>query len=97
MCFGANMAGRLNKNAFKCFLLFLILSQKQILGVKNVVWGVSTDPRISFLPILLNLRRVLHIPFAYEYRVVSGLPGVFYSLSFLGAATISFFRYRWAE
>ena len=49
MWFGANMAGRRNKNAFKFFLQLLILSQ--ILGVKNVVWGglevvwgVSTDP-----------------------------------------------------
>ena len=39
------------KNAFKFVLQLLILSQKQILGVKNVVWrwfgvfwGVSTDP-----------------------------------------------------
>ena len=49
--FGANMSGRRNKNAFKFVLQLLILSQKQILGVKNVVWGglevvwcVSTDP-----------------------------------------------------
>ena len=49
--FGANMAGRRNKNAFKFVLQLLILSQKQILSVKNVVWGglemflgVSTDP-----------------------------------------------------
>ena len=32
------MAGRLNKNALKFVLQLLILSQKQILGVKNVVW-----------------------------------------------------------
>ena len=37
--FGANMAGRRNKNAFKFVLQLLILSQKQILGVANVVWG----------------------------------------------------------
>ena len=50
---GANMAGRRNKNAFKFVLHLLILSQTQILGVKNevwdgleVVWGVSTDPSV---------------------------------------------------
>ena len=37
--FWANMAGRRNKNAFKFVLQLLILSQTQILGVKNVVWG----------------------------------------------------------
>ena len=37
--FGANMAGQRNKNAFKCLLILLILSQKHILGVKKVVWG----------------------------------------------------------
>ena len=55
MCFGANTADQRNKNAFKFVLQLLILSQKQILCVKNVVWGgfglvwrwfggVSTDP-----------------------------------------------------
>ena len=39
MWFMANMAGLRNKNAFKCALQVLILSQKQILGVKKVVWG----------------------------------------------------------
>ena len=39
MWFGANMAGRRNKNAFKCVLQVLILSQTQPLGIKNVVWG----------------------------------------------------------
>ena len=33
------MAGRRNKNDFKFVLQLLKLSQKQILGVKNVVWG----------------------------------------------------------
>ena len=33
------MAGRRNKNAFKCVLQVLILSQTQPLGIKNVVWG----------------------------------------------------------
>ena len=37
--FGANLAGRRNKNAFKFVLKLLILSQTQILGVKNVFWG----------------------------------------------------------
>ena len=37
--FWANMAGRHNKNAFKFVLQLLILTQKQILGVANVVWG----------------------------------------------------------
>ena len=36
--FGANMAGQRNKNAFKFLLILLILSQKHILGVKEVVW-----------------------------------------------------------
>ena len=39
MWFGANMADRRNKNAFKCVLQVLILSQTQPLGIKNVVWG----------------------------------------------------------
>ena len=41
------MASRRNKKRFKFVLQLLILSQKQILGAKNVVavWGVSTDPR----------------------------------------------------
>ena len=39
MWFGANMAGRRNKNAFKCVLQVLIVSQTQPLGIKNVVWG----------------------------------------------------------
>ena len=39
MWFGANMAGRRNKNAFKYVLQVLILSQTQLLGIKNVVWG----------------------------------------------------------
>ena len=38
MWFGANMASRRNKNASKFVLQLLILSQTQILGVKNVVW-----------------------------------------------------------
>ena len=38
MWFGANMAGRRNKNAFKCVLQVLILSQKHILCVKKVFW-----------------------------------------------------------
>ena len=38
--FGANMAGRRNKNAFKFVLRVVILSQTQILGVKNVFWVV---------------------------------------------------------
>ena len=33
------MAGRRNKNAFKYVLQVLILSQTQLLGIKNVVWG----------------------------------------------------------
>ena len=33
------MAFQRNKNTFKFVLQLLILSQKQILGVKNVVWG----------------------------------------------------------
>ena len=37
--FLANMAGRCIKNAFKFVLQLLIPSQKQILCVKNVVWG----------------------------------------------------------
>ena len=36
--FGANMAGRRHKNAFKFLLQLLILSQKQILGVRKVFW-----------------------------------------------------------
>ena len=39
--FGANMAGLRNirnTNAFKFILQVFILSQKHILGVKNVVW-----------------------------------------------------------
>ena len=36
--FGANMAGKRNKNAFKFLFILLILSQKHILGVKKVVW-----------------------------------------------------------
>ena len=36
--FGANMAGKRNKNAFKFILQVFILSQKHILGVKKVVW-----------------------------------------------------------
>ena len=39
MWFGANMAGRRNKNAFKYVLQVLILSETQLLGIKNVVWG----------------------------------------------------------
>ena len=38
MWFGANMAGRRNKNAFKFLLQLLILSQKHILCVEKVVW-----------------------------------------------------------
>ena len=38
MWFGANMADRRNKNAFKCVLQVLLLSQTQPLGIKNVVW-----------------------------------------------------------
>ena len=38
--FGANMAGRRNKNALKFVLQLLTHSQKQILGVKNLVWVV---------------------------------------------------------
>ena len=34
----ANMAGQSNKNAFKFLLQLLIPSQKNILGVKKVVW-----------------------------------------------------------
>ena len=33
MWFGANMAGHRNKNAFKCVLQVLILSQTQPLGI----------------------------------------------------------------
>ena len=36
--FGANMAGKCNKNALKYLLQLLILSQKHILYVKKVVW-----------------------------------------------------------
>ena len=36
-CFGANMTVRRNKNAFKFVLQLLILSQKQIMGVANVI------------------------------------------------------------
>ena len=50
MWFVANIPGRRYKNAFKFVLQLLILSQTQILDVKNVVlgglevvWGVSTD------------------------------------------------------
>ena len=39
MWFGANMAGRRNENAFKFVFQSLILSQKYILCVKNMVWG----------------------------------------------------------
>ena len=39
MWFGANMAGRRNKNAFRYVLQVLILSQTQPLSIKNVVWG----------------------------------------------------------
>ena len=35
----ANMAGRRNKNAFTFVLKLLIISQIQILGVYDVVWG----------------------------------------------------------
>ena len=35
----ANMAGRRNKNAFTFVLKLLIVSQMQILDVKDVVWG----------------------------------------------------------
>ena len=35
----ANMAGRRNKNAFTFVLKLLIMSQMQILGVYDVVWG----------------------------------------------------------
>ena len=63
MWFGANMAGRRYKNAFKYVLQVLILSQTQLLGIKNVVWGglevvwgglevvwgVSTDPKWTIL------------------------------------------------
>ena len=38
--FGANMAGLRNKNAFKFILQVFILSQKHILGVKKVVFGM---------------------------------------------------------
>ena len=45
------MAGQRNKNAFKFLLQLLILPQKHILGVRNVVldglevvWGVTTNP-----------------------------------------------------
>ena len=34
----ANMAGRRNKNAFTFVLKLLIISQMQILDVKDVVW-----------------------------------------------------------
>ena len=37
MWFGANMAGRRNKNAFKFLIQLLILSQKHILCVEKVV------------------------------------------------------------
>ena len=37
--FGANMTGRQNKNAFKFVLYLCYYHKKQILGVKNVVWG----------------------------------------------------------
>ena len=33
--FGANMANQSNKNAFKCVLQVLILSQTQPLGIKH--------------------------------------------------------------
>ena len=36
----ANMAGRRNKNAFTFVLKLLIISQMQILDVKDVVWVV---------------------------------------------------------
>ena len=39
MWFGANMAGGRNENAFKFVFQSLILSQKYILCVKNMVWG----------------------------------------------------------
>ena len=39
MGYGANMAGRRNKNAFEYVLQVLILSQTQLLGIKNVVCG----------------------------------------------------------
>ena len=35
----ANMAGRRSKNAFKFVLKQLIVSQMQILDVKDMVWG----------------------------------------------------------
>ena len=35
----ANMAGRRNKNSFTFVLKLLIISQIQILGVYDVVWG----------------------------------------------------------
>ena len=37
--FGLTWQANVIKNAFKFVLQLLILSQKQILGVANVVWG----------------------------------------------------------
>ena len=50
MWFGANMAGRRNKNSFKFVLQLLILSlgvANVVLGGLEVVWGVSADPTIQ--------------------------------------------------